>query len=76
MNIGQRLIAGFVGIALLVALVGAIAVQQQLAMAEVAAIAEATHVAESAAYSITYTDAKSSQIELYRDPAALQAYIL
>jgi signal transduction histidine kinase/DNA-binding response OmpR family regulator len=76
MNIGQRLIAGFVGIALLVALVGAIAVQQQLAMAKVAAVAEATHVAESSAYTITYSDESTGQNELYRDPAALQEFIL
>ncbi|MEO7910794.1 MAG: hypothetical protein ABIV47_14195 [Roseiflexaceae bacterium] len=76
MNIGQRLITGFVGVALLVALVGAVAVQQQLAMAKVAAIAEATHVAESAVYSITYPDASAKQTGLYQDPAALQRCIL
>jgi CHASE3 domain sensor protein len=37
MKIGHKVIAGFVGIALLVAVVGAIAVQQQYAMAESAA---------------------------------------
>src|SRR6187402_729975 len=76
MKIGQRLIAGFVGIALLVALVGAIAVQEQLAIAKLAAITEATHVAESAAYTITYTDSSSDRSGLYHDPAALQAFIM
>jgi len=72
-RVGTRLTAGFLAVALLIALVGWVAIREQYNASARAARIEAQHVAEQIAHFVSHADPNRNQ--LYRDPEALQRYV-
>lgn len=72
-RVGTRLTAAFLAVALLIPLVGWVAIREQYTASDRAARIEAQHVAEQIAHFITHTDA--DRRPLYRDLPALQSYV-
>jgi CHASE3 domain sensor protein len=75
MSIRLKMILGFSVIALLVGIIGVVAVSRQTATAKILALKDAEHIAGVLAASITYERDPNKHPALYKDPHDLQNYI-